>query len=351
MKKYLIHMLILLLVVSFSIVGIGCKEETAPAEEVAVEEAPAEEAPAEEAPDEEEMADDSMPLDGWVVGYLPGSLIDALRLTWSDKMEETVVAAGGEVITIDSQNDATKQVSDGEDILTQDIDILVINPNDADAMVPIVEQANDAGIPVVCIDRTVSGGDILTTVAFDNWTAGYEAGMFLAEQIGEEGKVMQLQGGLGASVVYERGESFRQAIAEFPDIELVAEPASDGWTAEDGLSFTEDTLLAHPDLKGIWSHADQIIIGAYQAVEEAGKLDDIILVGMGLYSGIPEIIQEGTGMVYTWALLPEEVGTATGDVCIKIAKGELGDIEDVTGTPLIWVDQDNIEDNWKYKLD
>ncbi len=301
---------------------------------------------AEEAPEAKEG-----PMAGWVVGHLPGSLIDSLRLTWSEEMEKVVKEAGGTVITIDSQNDVTKQISDGEDVLQQNIDILVVNPNDADAMIPIVEKANEMDIPVVCIDRTVSGGNIVTTVEFDNWKAGYEAGEFIAKEIGFKGKVMQIQGTLGASVVYQRGESFRQAIAQYPDIELVAEPASKGWTAEDGLNFTEDNLLAHPDLDGIWSHADQIIIGAYQAVEEAGKLDDVILVGMGLYSGIPEIIREGKGRVYTWALLPVEVGRAAGEVCVKIAQGRTSEIEKVTRTPLIWVDQENIEENWKYKLD
>lgn len=291
------------------------------------------------------------PMAGWVVGHLPGALVDALRLAWANTMEEVIEEAGGRVITIDSQNDATKQVSDGEDILQQDIDILVVNPNDADAMVPIVEKANEMGIPVVCMDRTVNGGDIVTTVEFDNWKAGYEAGKFIAKENNNRGKVMQLQGTLGASVVYERGQSFRDAIAEYPGMKIVNEPASKGWTTEDALSYTEDTLTAHPDLIGIWAHSDSMILGAYQAVEAVGKLDQIILVGMGLYSGIPELIKEGKGMLYTWALLPEEVGKAAGEVCIKIAQEKTGDIEKITGTPLIWVDNSNIEENWKYKLD
>jgi ribose transport system substrate-binding protein len=291
------------------------------------------------------------PMAGWVVGHLPGALVDALRLAWSNTMEEVIEEAGGRVITIDSQNDATKQVSDGEDILQQDIDILVVNPNDADAMVPIVEKANEMGIPVVCMDRTVNGGDIVTTVEFDNWKAGYEAGKFIAKEKNSRGKVMQLQGTLGASVVYERGQSFRDAIAEYPGMKIVNEPASKGWTTEDALSYTEDTLTAHPDLIGIWAHSDSMILGAYQAVEAVGKLDQIILVGMGLYSGIPELIKEGKGSLYTWALLPEEVGKAAGEVCIKIAQENTGDIEKITGTPLIWVDNGNIEENWKYKLD
>ena len=77
------------------------------------------------------------PMQGWTVGYLHGSVNDALRITWSKYLQTTVEAAGGKVVTIDSQNDATKQVSDGEDILQKKINILVINPIDSAAMVPI----------------------------------------------------------------------------------------------------------------------------------------------------------------------------------------------------------------------
>ena len=313
-------------------------EEVAPTEEVAEEPAV-----------EEQVA--TLPLDGWVIGYLPGSLQDPVRLSWSEALEKTIKDAGGEIISIDSEFDVAKQVSDGEDILAQDIDILVINPNDADAMVPIVEKSNEMGIPVVCIDRTVSGGNIVTTVEFDNWKGGYEAGEFIAGELNNKGKVLHIQGTLGASVVYERGESFRQALAKYEDIEIVGEPASEFWSAEDGLAFTEDTLTVHPDLGAIWAHADCILIGAYQAVEAAGKLDQVVMVGMNFFAGIPEIIKEGKGRVYTWATPTEDVGNATGEVCIKIAQGKTSEIEEITGTPIIWVDKDNVEQNWQYKLD
>lgn len=291
------------------------------------------------------------PMQGWTVGYLPGSLVDALRITWSKYLQTTVEAAGGKVLTIDSQNDATKQVSDGEDILQKKINILVINPIDSAAMVPIVDKANAMKIPVVCIDRTTDKGDVLTTVAFDNWKAGNDAAEFIAKTIGGKGKVMQIQGTLGASVVYERGESFRQAVAKYPGLKIVAEPSSKNWTTEDALAFTEDALAANPDLAAIWTHADAIALGAFNAVQAKGKADQVIVVGMGMYSGIPEIIKAGKGKVYTWALLPEEVGMATGNVCIKIAKKQTADIKKITPTPLIWVGKENIEENWKYKLD
>jgi len=291
------------------------------------------------------------PLKGWTVGYLPGNIVDHLRQTWSNVFQATVEKAGGKVITIDSQGDATKQVSDGEDILQRNINILVINPNDASAMVPVVQKANAMKIPVVCIDNTVTGGDIVTTVEFDNWKAGAESAAFIAKAIGGKGEVMQVQGALGMSVVYQRGESFRQEIKKYPGIKLVAEPSSKDWLTQDAQSFTEDALATHPNLKAIWTHADQMALGIFNALQEKGKEKDVILVGMGMYSGIPEIIKADKGRVYTWALLPEEVGAATGNACIKIARKQFSEIKKITPTPLVWVGKDNIDENWKYRLD
>jgi len=303
------------------------------------------------------VTEEEQPMKGWVVGYLPGSLRDNARIRWSDALEKRVKEAGAEkFIMIDSQHDPTKQVADGEDILQMGIDILVMNPNDADAMVPIVEKANDMGIPVVCIDRTTSGGNVISTVGLDNWQLGEGSAKFIVAELtkryGEpRGKVLHLQGSLGASVVFERGESFRQVLRNYPNIEIVGEPSSPGWTAEDGLAFTEDALSAHPDLDALYTHTDAITMGAFNAVEAAGKLDQVIIVGQNYYGGIPEIVKEGKYLVYDWALDALAIGSECGNVCIKVAKGRLNEIPLKLGLPNFFVTPETTDKYWHLNLD
>jgi ribose transport system substrate-binding protein len=297
------------------------------------------------------------PMEGWVVGYLPGSLRDNARIWWSEMIEKRVKEAGAEkFIMIDSQHEVTKQVSDGEDILQMGIDILVMNPNDADAMVPIVEKANEMGIPVVCIDRTTNGGEIISTVGLDNWQLGEGSAKFIVEKLIERygeprGKVLHLQGALGASVVFERGESFRQVLRNYPDIEIVGEPSSKYWSTDDGLAFTEDALTVHPDLDALYTHTDFITLGAFNAVEAAGKLDQVIIVGQNFYGGIPDIIKEGKYMVYDWALDARAIGAAAGDVCIKVAKGRINEIPLKIGLPNVFITHENVDEYWHLNLD
>ena len=298
------------------------------------------------------------PMKGMVVGYLPGSLRDNARLQWSEALEKRVREAGAEdFIMIDSQLDPTKQVADGEDLLAQGIDMLVMNPNDADAMVPIVEKANEMGIPVICIDRTTNGGNVIATVGLDNWQLGDGTAKFLVEKLTErygapKGKVLHLQGSLGASVVFERGESFRQVLANYPDIIIVGEPASAGWTAEDGLAFTEDALSAHPDLDALYTHTDAITQGAFNAVEAAGKLDQVIIVGQNFYGGIPDKIKsQQYPNLYDWGLNPCAIGFETANICIKVAQGRINEIALKTGLPNIFISSDNIEEFYYLNLD
>ena len=151
--------------------------------------------------------------------------------------------------------------------------------------------------------------------------------------------------------MFERGESFRQVLSNYPDIEIVNEFYSAGWTAEDGLAFTEDTLTAHPDLDGLYTHTDAITIGAFNAVEAADKLDQVIIVGQNFYGDIPNIIKEGKYLVYDWALDACAIGYETGNVAIKVAQGRLNEIQKNNGLPNFFVTSENIDDWWHLNLD
>src|SRR5208337_2713855 len=102
-------------------------------------------------------------------------------------------------------------------------------------------------------------------------------------------------------------------------------------------ALAEDAITRNPDLGGIWCHADNIALGAVNAVRERGKLKQTIVVGMGMFSGVPDVIKAGDGKVYTFALLPDEVGGAVGRACIMIAKGQTSQMKKITPTPLILV--------------
>lgn len=277
-------------------------------------------------------------MEPFTVGYSAAGLIDELQITWSEGLSEVIEENGGEVIIVDSQNDISKQVSDIEDLLAQEIDYLVINPVDEAGIVPAVEAANEAGVPVVTIDRGAAGGEVAVHVGFDNYQAGYDAGQFIAEQNDESGKVAQLEGQAGTSVARERGDGFRDAIAEYPDMEIAFEQPTD-WSTTEGLSATEDLLAANPDIVGIWAHADSIIMGAVEALQAEGLNDQVVTVGMGMFAGGPEAIAEGA-LDASWELFPAELGGIAGQAVVDMHNGQ--DVDAVISTDMAFVTADNI---------
>jgi ribose transport system substrate-binding protein len=275
----------------------------------------------------------------WTVGYAAAGLIDELQVAWSDGLKKVIQDAGGTVSVVDSQNKIGKQISDVEDLLTQKIDFLVINPVDEAGIVPAIEAANKAGVPVVTIDRAAAGGKVVVHVTFDNYKAGYDAGVYIAEQNNGKGKVAQLEGQAGTSVAKERGQGFKDAIAKYPGMAIVFEKPTD-WTTTQGQVSAEDLLVAFPDVVGIWAHADSIIMGAVQAIEAAKPKQKMVTVGMGMFAGGPEAIKAHR-LSASWELFPAELGKIAGQAVVDLHNGKQAG--PVIKTPMVFVTADNID--------
>lgn len=330
------RMLVFILLATITIFLVACNSAT---EDPAA--APAEENMDQTTDTSVDNTDDAQTASsGLKVGYSAAGLIDDLQITWSEGVAQAIEAAGGEVIIVDSQNEIAKQIADIEDLLAQEIDYLVVNPVDEAGIVPAIEAANAAGVPVVTIDRAAGGGEVAVHVGFDNYLAGYEAGQYCAAMLDETGQVAQLEGQAGTSVARERGDGFRDAIAEYPDMEIVFEQPTD-WGTTQGLSATEDMLSAYPEVGCIWTHADSIVMGAVEALDAAGMQDQVYTVGMGMFAGGPESIEDG-GLNASWELFPAELGQIAGNAVVDLAAGN--SVEPVISTDMVFVTSENIAD-------
>src|SRR5699024_11892487 len=100
-----------------------------------------------------------------------------------------------EIVVADAQDDSSKQISDIEDLLQQGIDLLLVNPTDDEAVVAGIEAANAADIPVITVDRSSEGGEVVTHIASDNVAGGEMAGEHIVELLGDDGgEMIELEG-------------------------------------------------------------------------------------------------------------------------------------------------------------
>lgn len=177
----------------------------------------------------------------------------------------------------DKETEVVKQINIIEDFITMEVDAIVMAACDAEAMAGVVKRAMDAGIPVVTIDSGVKSDDPVTFVATDNVAGAKAAGEELARLIGGSGEVGLIPFVKGAATSEMREQGFKEAIAKYPDIKLVATLYSES-DATTGMNVTQDMMTAHPELDGIFAANEGGAIGAAQAIRADGKAGEIKLV-------------------------------------------------------------------------
>jgi len=142
--------------------------------------------------------------------------------------------------------DPAKQISDVEDLLSKDIDLLFIDPISSAALTASVEKAMDQGVPVILVSTGVQTDNYVTFVHTDNVEAGFKKADQLAERIGGEGKMILLTGAAGSTYAEETIQGTHQALANYPDIELVGTYHAN-WSPVEAKSATEAAIQANPD--------------------------------------------------------------------------------------------------------
>lgn len=267
--------------------------------------------------DSEEETGSSTESDGeYNIGFSISTLNNPFFVTLSEGAETKAEELGAEISVVDAQNDAAKQASDVEDLIQQDVDLIMINPVDSEAVATAVESANNAGIPVISVDRSVEGGEVVSHIASDNVAGGELAGEYLLSLVEEGAQVAELQGVPGASATRERGEGFNNVAQE--SLDVVAQQTANFDRAE-GLTVMENILQSNPDIEGVFAHNDEMALGALEAIEASGK--DIQVVGFDATEDAVQAVEEGR-LAGTVAQKPELIGETGVETAFQFLEGE-----------------------------
>jgi ribose transport system substrate-binding protein len=209
---------------------------------------------------------------------------------------------------------------------------------DSDAIVPAIEAANQANIPVIALDRGASGGEIVTTIASDNAQGGGLAGKELIRLV-SSGNVAQLEGIPGTDPARDRGKGFEDAINAQDAVKLVASQTANFDRAE-GLNVTENILQANPDIAGIFAQNDEMALGAVQALGSSAG-DKVKIVGFDATQDGLNAIQNGT-MNATVAQQPGMIGSLGVETAMSVIDGET--VEQNIPVEVQLVTQENVSD-------
>jgi len=251
------------------------------------------------------------------IGLVVSTLNNPFFVSLKEGAEQKAKDMGMELVVLDSQNDPAQELANVEDLLTQGVSLILINPTDSDAVGNAIIAANNKNVPVVTLDRGANQGEVVSHIASDNVAGGVMAGEHIVSLLGGKGKVVELEGIAGTSAARDRGQGFNDAIAG-TEIEVVAKQVAD-FDRTQGLSVMENILQAQPEIDAVFAHNDEMALGAQKAIEASGR--EIIIVGFDATDDAVAAVKEGK-MSATVAQQPSLIGELGVETAKKILDGE-----------------------------
>lgn len=250
--------------------------------------------------------------------------------------------AGANLLIFNANNDPAAQNSAIETYITEGVDGLIVVAIDVNGIMPAVNQAHEAGIPVVAVDAILPEGPQLSQIGVDNAEAGGMIGADFVTWSTEQGGEVELGivGALNSFIQNVRQEGFESAVAEAKDITNVG--VVDGQNVQDiALAAAENLMTANPSLKAIYATGEPALVGAVAAVESQGRQADVAVFGWDLTAQVIAGIDAG----YVKAVVqqsPSGMGAAAVDALATITDG--GSVDPIISVPVTIVTSENVDD-------
>lgn len=244
---------------------------------------------------------------------------------------------GVEVIVVapPAESDVQAQITQIEDLIAQGVDGIALAPTDPNALAPVVDAAQAAGIPVVFVDtRGINEG--VTFIGTDNQAGAALAAGYMCEHLPEGAEVAILQGLISQSTGQARAEGSKQGLTAC-GLNVVAEQTAE-WDRSKGITVTENILAGNPNIQGIFGSNDNMALGAVQALKAAAKLDEVMVVGFDANPDAAKAILAGE-MEASVAQAPGNMGAFAIQALVDLSNGET--LEDWIDTGTVMVTADN----------
>ncbi len=208
--------------------------------------------------------------------YMIPTLLDEFQTESQKAIEGVFGELGYKVVSLDAQNRPDLQLNQLDDVIELKPDAIIMNAVDFDSIVPGIEKARAAGIPVLNYDRQIRTTEfeltsVAGTVEIGQIAAG-EAIRLLKERYGEpKGKILQILGDPGDNYTLDIQKGFEERMAaEAPNVELITKAAMQ-WEASNAANIVEDQLLVNPDIDLIFAHAAHLTVPIISILEAKGK--------------------------------------------------------------------------------
>lgn len=182
------------------------------------------------------------------------------------------------------EDNTQQQIQDIAYFITKKVDLIIVSPNEAAPLTPVLEKAYEKGIPIVLVDRKIKSDHYTAFIAADNYQIGKEVGNYVVNLLGGQGRVVELCGLEGSTSAAERHQGFMDVVRNYPRLKLVYQ-ADAAWQKKiAGLKMAE-ALKKAGKIDLVFAQNDRMALGAYQVAEQAGRANEIRFLGIDALPG------------------------------------------------------------------
>ncbi len=250
-------------------------------------------------------------------------------------------ASGAKIIDTQANNNPAKQLDDVNTLIARGVNVLAIDAVDPNAIIPALDAAKQAGIPVISLIAPPAGGTYQSLIYLDSVKDGSNACQLIVDRLGGHGKVVILTGPLQIAAAKERADGCRNTLKQNPGIQIEAEVNTD-YSLRDAEQKMTDVLQAHPKVDAVFGGNDDIALGAARALTSAGQSPaKKVIVGVDGTEAALKAICAGE-MTATLATFPKAEAQLVVDTAQKIAAGK--QVTAKTLFPALKVDTGNLQD-------
>lgn len=239
---------------------------------------------------------------------------------------------------LDGQGSGETQVSQVETAISQGVDAIIVQPYDAAALQVGVEEAIEAGIPVLVTKTKIADNSVCPFVGQDDVVAGQMEMEWMAEQLGGKGNIVIIEGPTGIDAAISRTDGISKTLDEYPDIKVLHSQPAD-WNRDEAMSLMETWLQEGEEIDAVVAQNDEMALGAYDAIVDAGKEAEIKVIGIDAIDAAIKSVSAGE-LDATVLQDVETIGRKTVEVAIAMAKGEK--VDDVYDVAPVLLTEENV---------
>jgi ribose transport system substrate-binding protein len=221
----------------------------------------------------------------FVVGFSQMESDNPWRIAQTKSLRDEAAKRGVQLVVTDAQGQTAKQVSDVEDLIARHVNLILLAPREFEGLAPALRAAKQAKIPVILVDREAAGTvgqDYVTFLGSNFIEQGRRAAEWLAKATGGKANIVELSLTPGSSVARDRGVGFREEMAKYPGMKIIASQTGDASRAKGERAMQNIAQSLGSQITAVYAHNDEMALGAIQALKAAGRHPgkDVIVVSI-----------------------------------------------------------------------